>query len=174
MLLSQHRDADLLSDVATRMGFEFVRGSTQRGGDRAIRALFAAGQSRHLAITPDGPRGPRRHMAPGAVYLASRLGMPIVAIGFGYDRPWRLKSWDRFAIPRPFSRARAVVSEPILVPPDLSRDGIEEYRVKIQDLLNELTGEAEEWAASGRSRSGEQVVIKAPAAHPPGALSERI
>jgi len=174
MLLSQHRDADILSDIATRMGFEFVRGSTQRGGDRAIRALFAVGRSRHVAITPDGPRGPRRQMAPGAVYLASRLGMPIVAIGFGYDRPWRLKSWDRFAIPRPFSRARAVVSEPVFVPPDLSREGIEKYRARIQDLLNELTSEAEEWAVSGCARSGEQVLIKARAAHPPGDLSERI
>ena len=171
MLLSQHRDADILSDVATRMGFEFVRGSTKRGGERAIRELFSAGRSRHLAITPDGPRGPRRHMAPGAVYLASRLGMPIVAIGFGYDRPWRLKSWDRFAIPRPFCRARAVVSNEIFVPPNLSRDGIEEYRMRIQDLLNELTSQAEDWAASGRVLTGEQKVIKAPAAHPPGALS---
>lgn len=171
MLLSQHRDADILSDVAARMGFEFVRGSTKRGGERAIRELFSVGRSRHLAITPDGPRGPRRHMAPGAVYLASRLGIPIVAMGFGYDGPWRLKSWDRFAIPRPFCRARAVVSKEIFVPPDLSRDEIEEYRMRIQDILNELTCQAEDWAASGRVLTDEQKLIKAPAAHPPAALS---
>lgn len=174
MLLSQHRDADILSDVATRMGFEFVRGSTKRGGERAIRAMFAAGRSRHLTITPDGPRGPRRQMAPGAVYLASRLNMPIVAIGFGYDRPWRLQSWDRFAIPRPFSRARAIASEPIRVPPDLSRDGVEEYRVRIQTLLNDLTVQAEEWAASGHTLPGERKFVKAPAAHPPGESSPTI
>ncbi|MGQ9504360.1 MAG: lysophospholipid acyltransferase family protein [Thermogutta sp.] len=174
MLLSQHRDADILSEVATRMGFEFVRGSTKRNGERAIRAMFAAGRCRHLTITPDGPRGPRRQMAPGAVYLASRLNMPIVAIGFGYDRPWRLQSWDRFAIPRPFSRARAVVSKPMIVPADLSRDGIEEYRVRIQDLLNELTVHAEEWAASGCTLPGEQKMIKASAAHPPGGFSSPI
>ena len=55
----------------------------------------------NLTITPDGPRGPRRQLAQGPVYLASKLGMPIVAMGFGYDRPWRFNSWDRFAIPRP-------------------------------------------------------------------------
>ncbi len=174
MLLSQHRDADILSEVATRMGFDFVRGSTRRGGERAIRALFAAGRSRHLAITPDGPRGPRRTMAPGAIYLASRLGMPIVAIGFGYDRPWRLNSWDRFAIPRPFSRARSIVSEPIVVPPDLPRDGIEEYRIKIQNLLNDLTSQAEEWATSGATRAGEEPVLKQVAARPLDWLSREI
>lgn len=174
MLLSAHRDADILSEVATRMGFYFVRGSTRRGGDRAIRALFAAGRSRHLAITPDGPRGPRRTMAPGAIYLASRLGTPIVAIGFGYDRPWRMNSWDRFAIPRPFSRARAIVSRPIVVPPDLSREGIEEYRTKIQNLLNELTAQAEDWATSGATRADEERVVKAPASLPLHLLPQRI
>ena len=59
----------------------------------------------HLTITPDGPRGPRRHMAPGPIYLASKLGLPLVLMGYAYDRPWRLHSWDRFAIPRPGSRA---------------------------------------------------------------------
>ena len=55
----------------------------------------------HLTITPDGPHGPRRRMAPGPIYLASKLGLPLVLMGYAYDRPWRLPSWDRFAVPRP-------------------------------------------------------------------------
>jgi len=82
MLLSRHRDADVLSRVARHLGFEFVRGSTRRGGTAAIRELLRRSQRMHLAITPDGPRGPRRRLAPGAVYLASRLGMPLVAMWY--------------------------------------------------------------------------------------------
>ena len=108
MLLSRHRDAEVLSHVARHMGFDFVRGSTNRGGTVALRKLLRKSRQMHLTITPDGPRGPRRRLAPGAIYLASRLGLPLVALGFGYDRPWRFhRAWDQFALPRPFSRARS-------------------------------------------------------------------
>ena len=121
MLLSRHRDAEVLSHVAYHMGFEFVRGSTNRGGVAALRQLLDKSRHMHLAITPDGPRGPRRQMAPGPIFLASKLGIPLVAMGVGYNRPWRAGSWDRFAIPRPFSRARCILSPELHVPPDLDR-----------------------------------------------------
>ena len=105
MLLSQHHDADILSHVAHHLGFEFVRGSTTPRRRRSIGELLAKSQNMNLTITPDGPRGPRRRLAQGPVYLASKLGIPVVPMGFGYDRPWRFNSWDRFAIPRPFSRS---------------------------------------------------------------------
>jgi lysophospholipid acyltransferase (LPLAT)-like uncharacterized protein len=149
MLLSQHRDADILTRTAYHMGFEFVRGSSYRGGVTALRELVRRSNRMNLTITPDGPRGPRRVLAQGPVYLASKLGLPIVAMGFGYDRPWRLRTWDQHAIPRPNSRARAVVSPEIFVPPDLSRDGIEHYRLGVESLLNRLSSEAEAWAESG-------------------------
>jgi lysophospholipid acyltransferase (LPLAT)-like uncharacterized protein len=121
--------------------------------------LLARSRRMHLTITPDGPRGPRRIMAPGAVYLASKLGMPLVAMGYGYDRPWRVRSaWDQFAIPRPGSRARAIPSGEIFVPPDLDREGIEYFRQKIENLLNRLTVEAENWAASGRRKSCQRLL----------------
>jgi lysophospholipid acyltransferase (LPLAT)-like uncharacterized protein len=100
MLLSKHRDADILFRLAHHMGFECVRGSSYRGGAAALMELSRVGKQMHMAITPDGPRGPRRALAQGAVYLASVMGLPIVPMGLGYDRPWRLKSWDRFAVPR--------------------------------------------------------------------------
>ena len=103
MLLSRHRDAEILSHIAYHLGYDFVRGSTNRGGVAALRELLAKSRQMHLTITPDGPRGPRRRMAPGPIYLASKLGMPLVLMGYGSDRPWRLRSWDRFAVPRPFS-----------------------------------------------------------------------
>lgn len=159
MLLSRHRDAEILSYAAYHMGFEFVRGSTNRGGVTALRQLLAKSKNMHLTITPDGPRGPRRQLAPGCVFLASKLGLPLVVMGYGYDRPWRVRSaWDQFAIPRPFSRARAVPSREIFVPPDLDRDGLEHYRKRIEDLLNRLTTEAETWAESGTRKPGQMNV----------------
>ncbi len=158
MLLSRHRDAEILSYAAKHMGFETVRGSTNRGGVAAIRQLLDKSRRMHLTITPDGPRGPRRRMAPGPVFLASKLGLPLVLMGFGYDRPWRVNSWDRFAIPRPFSRARCITSPEIHVPPGLDRKGLDHYRGQAERLLNRLTSEAEAWAQSSTRRVGQQSV----------------
>lgn len=159
MLLSQHRDADILARIADRFSFEFVRGSTYRGGAKALRQLAQHSVDHHLTITPDGPRGPRRRLAQGPIYLASKLQMPIVCLGLGYDRPWRLSSWDRFAVPRPFTRARAIVSEAIAVPGALDREGIEAWRLKIEQRLNALSDDAENWATSGAARNGERPIL---------------
>lgn len=169
MLLSQHRDADVLARIADRFGFACVRGSTYRGGAKALRQLVAKSRTHHLTITPDGPRGPRRQMSQGPVYLASKLGMPVVLVGIGYQRPWRVNSWDRFAIPRPFSRGRVVLSREIDVPAALGRDGIEHWRSDLERRLTALTTQAEAWAASGERRDGEQSVARlvGPAPPPP-------
>ena len=82
--------------------------------------------------------------------------MPIVAMGYGYDRPWRVrKAWDQFAIPRPCTRARAIPSGEIFIPPDLDRDGLEYFRQKVENLLNCLTEEAEAWAEDGTRKVGQ-------------------
>jgi lysophospholipid acyltransferase (LPLAT)-like uncharacterized protein len=167
MLLSQHEDAAVLARIAYHFGFDCVRGSTYRGGARAIWELFEKGRSQHLTMTPDGPRGPRRHFAQGAIYLASRLQLPLVAVGFGYDRPWRANSWDRFAIPRPFSRARVVMGPPMKLPPKLDRAGLENCRQRVERLLNCLTSEAEAWATAGSRKVGELVMAPHTAPNPP-------
>jgi hypothetical protein len=171
MLLSQHADADILARVAYHLGFDCVRGSTYRGGARAIWELSERARRQHLTITPDGPRGPRRQMAQGPIYLASRLQLPLVPMGFGYDRPWRAKSWDRFAVPRPFSRARALIGPPIMLPPVLDRAGMERCRGRVERLLNALTCEAEAWAAAGSRKAGE-VVITPQHAPPPKSFED--
>ena len=104
MLLSRHQDAEWLFQATRHMGFETIRGSSNRGGVAALRKLMRASQSLNLTMTPDGPRGPRRQLAPGCIYLSARLGIPLVPVGLGYDRPWRNhRAWDDFAIPRPYS-----------------------------------------------------------------------
>jgi lysophospholipid acyltransferase (LPLAT)-like uncharacterized protein len=164
MLLSRHRDAEVLSYAARHMGFDFVRGSTNRGGVAALRQLLDKSRQMHLAITPDGPRGPRRELAPGPVFLASKLGIPLVAMGIGYNRPWRVRSWDRFAVPRPCSRARCILSPELHVPPELDRDGLEHFRLTTEQLLNHLCDDAEQWAESGSRRPGQ--LTPRPAARP--------
>ena len=156
-LFSKHGDADILAEVAQTFGYGAIRGSTFRGGANALRKLGEAAANGSLGITPDGPRGPRRKVAQGAIYLASELEMPITIIAIGYDRPWRVKSWDRFAVPRPFSRARIVVSPKIHIPKNLNRAAIETHRVDVQQLMRDLTEEAEAWAEAGTRKHEERV-----------------
>jgi lysophospholipid acyltransferase (LPLAT)-like uncharacterized protein len=158
MLLSQHPDAEILAHVAYHMGFDCVRGSTYHGGSKAIWELLERSRNQHLTMTPDGPRGPRRQLALGPIYLASRLQLPLVVGGFGYDRPWRANSWDRFAMPRPFSRGRAILGPPLTLPRDLDRNGLENCRMRVERLLNDLTCEAEAWATAGTKKVGEIVM----------------
>ncbi len=162
MLLSRHRDADILARVAYHMGFDCVRGSSNRGSAAALLEMSRRGQHMNLAITPDGPRGPRRTMAVGAIYLASKLGMPLVPLGFGVDRPWRVKSWDRHAVPRPFSQIRGVVGPEVKIPAGLDRRQLDGHRQRVERLLNDLTLEAEDWAASGLRREGEVCERRSP------------
>ena len=113
-----------------------------------------------LGITPDGPKGPRREMALGAVYLASRLQKPIVPVGFGYERPFRLNTWDQFAIPKPGSRVRAIMGPKIIIPRKADRDELEASRVSIADNITRLTMICEESANSGKSIESEEIFLK--------------
>ena len=153
-LASEHGDGEIISRVMGHLGWGVVRGSTSRGAPSAL-LRFLRDDDRCPNFTPDGPRGPRRTFSAGPIFLASKLGLPIVCVGYGYSRPWRLRSWDKFAVPRPFSRGRAVFGPPLRVPPRLDRPALEAYRAWFERLLNWLTEEAEGWAESGRRREGE-------------------
>ncbi|MDR1958031.1 MAG: lysophospholipid acyltransferase family protein [Planctomycetaceae bacterium] len=162
MLLSRHRDADYLEQVARIFGFGTVRGSTKRGGAAAILEMMSQAESNHLAITPDGPRGPRRKLAPGCVFLASKLQLPLVIIGLGYQNPWRVPTWDRFAIPRPCSRARAVVSPEINIPPNLDSKELAVHCHAVEAMINRLTDLAEDWANSGETYLNQIDMVSGP------------
>jgi len=146
VLISQHADGQIIAEICRHLGFGLVRGSTTRGGIEAMREMLRAGETHHLAITPDGPRGPRRHLEPGLVYLAARTGLPIVPIGIGYCRPWRMASWDRFALPRPFTLGTCVTADPIRVPPDADRHELDRYQDLVADKMSKVNALAENWA----------------------------
>lgn len=136
--ISRSRDGQFITDVAGRLGIKAVRGSSSRhGAAAALTAIRAAEDPRvDLAITPDGPRGPRYLIQPGLLRIAQATQRPIVAIT--YDLKWKylLPSWDRFHIPLPFSTCRLISSKPIFVPPDAT----EAELAAISDLVAEELG----------------------------------
>lgn len=144
VLISEHADGELVARIARHLGYSVVRGSSTRGGQRAVREMVElCGAGKHVAVTPDGPRGPRRRLQLGMIFLASRTGIPILPSGTACTGAWRLRSWDRFMLPHPGCAAYTVVGDPIHVPAGLGRDGLESYRRHVETVLNDLTEEAE-------------------------------
>ena len=116
IVVSEAREGQYLSDLALALGYAAVRGSSTRGGARALLGAVRQLQAgRAVAFTPDGPRGPRREMKPGVVAAAQRGGGVIVPIHAQADRAWRLHSWDRFMIPKPLARVRITYGRPFEV-----------------------------------------------------------
>jgi len=113
VLISEHRDGEIISQIVSMFGAFGIRGSSSRGGTRALlEAVRVARQGVDIAFTPDGPRGPRYSYAPGPLILAHRAGIPIVTITAHADRMWQLRSWDRFEIPKPFARVTVLYGAP--------------------------------------------------------------
>lgn len=151
ILISRHADGELIARVAQHLGFGVVRGSTNRGGGGALVELWDCSKAAHLVFTPDGPRGPRRSVQAGMIALASRSGLPIVPVGIGFSRCWRARSWDRFAVPWPFSRVVFVTGEAIPIPPALDREAMVRFKELIEHRMLATTEDAER-LASGSHR----------------------
>jgi hypothetical protein len=140
VLISQHTDGEYIAQIMKRFGYVVIRGSTTRGGARAaIRLIKKARSGFPIAITPDGPRGPSNVVQTGVVYLGQKSGVPVIPAALGVSDYWELSSWDRFIIPKPFSRALLLYGTPIYVPPKLTKEQLEEYRLLLQKALDEVT-----------------------------------
>jgi lysophospholipid acyltransferase (LPLAT)-like uncharacterized protein len=138
-LISRNRDGEYIARIVERWGFETVRGSSSRGGMAALRELVRkVREGKSIAITPDGPRGPREQMKPGALILAQLSGAPIIPAAASAERAWWFGRWDRFLIPQPFSRIRVAYGEPLFVPRQLGEAGLESYQAEVQARLNAL------------------------------------
>jgi lysophospholipid acyltransferase (LPLAT)-like uncharacterized protein len=145
VVISQHADGELIARVAQRLGPGVVRGSTTRGGARALVQLVRLARDGYdIGITPDGPRGPRYIVQPGVVYIAQKAGAPVVPMGFASERYWEFRSWDRFRVPKPWSRAHLAYGEPIHVPKDLDDASVEAWRLRVQAGLMAVTRQAQE------------------------------
>jgi lysophospholipid acyltransferase (LPLAT)-like uncharacterized protein len=126
-MISEHRDGELIAQIAHRLGVHTVRGSTSRGAARAlIGACRAVEQGEDLAITVDGPRGPARSVAPGTMVVSQRTGAPVLPIAADASSAWRLRSWDRFMIPKPFARVIVAYDPTFAIAAATARDAIGE------------------------------------------------
>jgi lysophospholipid acyltransferase (LPLAT)-like uncharacterized protein len=138
-LISASGDGDLIAIFIERSGYGTVRGSSSRKGVIALRQLvdtLAAGSN--VLVTPDGPRGPVYQASQGVVFLAQKSGAPVVPIHMEYSSAWRLKSWDRFAVPKPFAKLRAIFGAPIRIEPISDADQFEAARLRLQDAMMSL------------------------------------
>ena len=135
-LISLSKDGEYIARVVEGWGYKVVRGSTSRGGSRALAEMIRLGRKgRSLAFTPDGPRGPREKMKPGVLVAAMRAGVPIVPLSAACTRAWWFEGWDRFLVPQPFSRIVLSHGAPVRIPPDTNEAGIERMSQQIEETL---------------------------------------
>jgi lysophospholipid acyltransferase (LPLAT)-like uncharacterized protein len=156
VLVSEHRDGEIITRILEKFGMFGVRGSSSRGGTRALlEAVQVVKRGTDMAFTPDGPRGPRHSFAPGALILAHRAQVPVVTITAHVDRKWQLRSWDAFEIPKPFARITVVYGEPRL----LTDADVREAAARTEEFAAHMAADQAQAAAlaaapSGPSRNG--------------------
>jgi len=149
VITSQNFDGEWIARIIRRFGYSTARGSTSRGGARALVQLrrdLAAG--RPAAFTVDGPRGPARVAQPGAVFLAGATGHPILPFHVESSSAWTLRSWDRMQVPRPFSTVGIAIGSPLLVSGTADAE-VRAGCVALQQMLEQLAVRGAELVASG-------------------------
>ena len=139
VITSENFDGEWIAGIIERFGYGTARGSTSRGGRKALLQLTRELETgRPAGFTIDGPRGPARVAQPGAVWLAKATGHPVLPFHLEADRHWTLHSWDRTQIPKPFSTVAIAMGEPFDVPADADEAGIESARLQLEARLQEL------------------------------------
>ncbi|HEV7768252.1 MAG TPA: lysophospholipid acyltransferase family protein [Thermoanaerobaculia bacterium] len=141
VMISKSKDGEIIANVLALYGVSSARGSSSRGGSEALRGILReARDGKSIVFTPDGPRGPAGVLKDGVIFAAQASKLPIMPFAFAGKNVTLLRSWDRMIVPKPFSKGVIVYGEPIVVP----RDGDpEEWRLRIEQVLNELSAEAE-------------------------------
>lgn len=139
-LISRSNDGEYLAELLRHWDFVPVRGSSSRGGSAALRELIGhARAGRSIAITPDGPRGPRQRLKSGVLVAAQLTGLPLVPVAAGASRGWWFGGWDRFLVPQPLARIRVAYGEPVEVPRDLTPEAQADLMTRVEAELNRLT-----------------------------------
>jgi len=143
-LTSKSKDGDLLAKILRKWNYEVVRGSSSVGGDVALGILIDYTKNDYsIAITPDGPRGPRHKFKAGAVITAKKTNVPIILSGVGYKKRKVLKNWDKFEVPFFFSSAKIIYSDPIYVSKELDYNETSDVIEKCETELNLLQQKAQ-------------------------------
>lgn len=143
VIISHSNDGDIQNEIFTRLGYQTLRGSTGRGGERAligaIRALRGGGS---MAMTPDGPRGPSGVIQSGVMVMAQKSGAVLVPVGIAVRPAWRASSWDRYVIPLPFARVRILYGAGIPLAKDATPEEVEAKRLELQAEIDRLEDQA--------------------------------
>lgn len=143
-LISRHGDGELIARTVKPLGVHAIRGSTGKGGKEALQEMLQTLAGGHrVAITPDGPRGPRRKVQPGVVLLSSKAQVPILPVAWRASPCLRMKSWDRFEVPLPFGRVCVTFGAPLTVDEDEVRAGLQSACARVEDQMNDLCRSAE-------------------------------
>ena len=138
VLTSASRDGAYLSEFVRNFGIASVRGSSSRRGSAALLDLVRKlNEGYDICITPDGPRGPRYSLGPGAVLLAQLCKVPLMPLLIEYSNYWRLKSWDGFAIPKPFSKVEVTIMPFIEIAPTIGEGKFEAERLRVETIMTE-------------------------------------
>jgi hypothetical protein len=138
-LISASRDGDRIANWIERSGYGTIRGSSSRKGAAALRQLMdTLAANGNVLFTPDGPRGPVYQVSQGVVFVAQKSGAPIVPIHMEYSSCWRMKSWDRFVVPKPFATLRAIFGAPIRIPPLAGPEQFEKEQLRLHDAMMSL------------------------------------
>jgi len=146
VMVSQSDDGEIIARILELQGFEPVRGSTTRGGTRALGTLIRRVKSgKPAVIIPDGPQGPRCRVQPGIIALSRKTGMPIIPMTCSVRRAFFFPSWDRFMLPFPMNRCRVIYGEPLFVPENADRQTEEILRIRLEKELNRITREADQY-----------------------------
>ncbi|MGB0951928.1 MAG: lysophospholipid acyltransferase family protein [Planctomycetota bacterium] len=140
VLVSLNRDGEMIADIARRLGFDTIRGSSSRGASEAVREMLKVAKGPEaIAFTPDGPRGPLHSVAPGVVFLAAASRRPLMAIGFAASRYWQAGSWDKMVIPKPFAKVIVAYDCALGIPDRAAAkegDSQEQVRVGLKESLD--------------------------------------
>ncbi|MFH1423077.1 MAG: lysophospholipid acyltransferase family protein [Planctomycetota bacterium] len=144
IMISEHKDGEIIAQVINQLGFGSIRGSTTRGGMRAVRELARkAHKGFATGITPDGPKGPRHVAQAGSIYAAMKTGFPLLPITSSAFPRWTLSSWDKFIVPKPFATTIVKIGRPFYVPANLSEKEREQYRLQFEKEMIKLVEAAD-------------------------------
>ena len=145
-LISRHSDGRIIARAIEKLGLASVAGSSSKGGARALKQLQSKlNEGYHVAITPDGPRGPAEKAKLGVLQLASKSGATVLPVAYSAKNPWKFSSWDQMILPKPFSKGVYAIGEPLHFPKEINEDEFDSYLSQVESKICEVTRAADQY-----------------------------
>ncbi len=138
IMVSKSFDGEWIARLATKLGYRVFRGSASRDGAKGLMEMVKDKLDGDLALTVDGPKGPAEKVKHGIVTLAANTELPIVPLTIIAENAWRLKTWDRFIVPKPFSKVTVLYGQHIKVPADIAKEDLEKYGLILEEAIAKL------------------------------------